>query len=190
MRVLAALALAGAAAACGDAPSFDTRDVRCPDAGICPSGFACGYGDWCYAEDEPTADFEGEYMVTSTNGDNGCMLEDWVEGAVTNDIPVTITQDGQSIELTVDGLAGVFYNFYLGSNRFTGTVDGITAELAYNGNKEITLEDPVCTFMLNASGGAVLLDDVLEGHLDLIAVGATCEELMDCRMRVELSGVR
>jgi hypothetical protein len=193
MRVLVLLVLASAAAlaACAGQPAFESRDVRCPDAGVCPSGFTCGYGDWCYAEDEPVADFAGTYSVTSTQGENGCMLDDWTEGQVSDDIQVTVTQEGRAVELVIQGAAGLIYNLYLGSNRITGTVvNGITLELAYDGTNEVNTTDPPCNFYLNASGGAVLEGDLLEGHLDLIAARADCDELKDCRMRVALSGVR
>jgi hypothetical protein len=193
MRVLTVQSFLAFVFAVGcDRPTIEERDVRCPDAGPCPSGFTCGYGDYCYLEDQPPADFAGAYTLTMTQGENRCMvdIEGWTEGAVTSDIPLTISQNGRSFDLTVDGTAGLFLEFFLGSKTIVGTVDGITTTLSYTGTRLQTLETPPCEYYLNASGGAFLVDDLLEGHLDLLAAGATCDELMDCRLPILLSGVR
>jgi hypothetical protein len=56
------------------------------------------------------ADIAGEYSANLTSRDNGCSLANWQEGGTASQIPVTITQEGDSASADVGGLARVDWN--------------------------------------------------------------------------------
>lgn len=70
------------------------------------------------------ANVAGTWSINLTNGTNGCMLDNWTPGESTSGIPVTFTQSGSAVTLTVMGGYATALDIYFGSHVFTGMVDG------------------------------------------------------------------
>jgi len=60
----------------------------------------------CGSDNEFTADVAGSYTIAITNGASTCKFDNWVEGKETSGIGLTITQDGQKVHATLDGVIG------------------------------------------------------------------------------------
>src|SRR5438876_11452398 len=78
----------------------------------------------CSSDDGFTADVGGTYTVAITNEDSTCPFDNWVVGKETTGIGLTITQNGQNIHGTLDGITGAFFALAFGSANFDGTIKG------------------------------------------------------------------
>jgi hypothetical protein len=116
---------------------------------------ACG-------SDEP-ADVAGNYTLALTNGDNSCGFDGWTAGAITTNVPLTITQADAQVTATVGGVAGAYVELVLGARVFTGEVDGAHLDLVLYGSRSAT--EGNCTFTINAEVEADLDGDLLEGEI-------------------------
>lgn len=121
------------------------------------------------------ADVAGTYTVAVTNGDNGCMFQEWTVGDSITGISVVITQDGSEATATVEGLIGAFLALALGSNEFSGDVDGSSLELTLLGT--VPANQGNCTYTTNSTMTAELDGDVLQGQ---IAYEFATNENPDC----------
>jgi hypothetical protein len=137
------------------------------------------------------ADVAGTYDVSVTNGDNDCNLLDWDVGESTTDITVEITQNGETISAEVTGGAGLFFEAALGSNVFTGTVDGDHLSLAITGENEFAMNE--CDYTFDAEIEADLDGDALDGTIYYRPVtddDPDCGALNDCVNTQALVGTR
>lgn len=136
-------------------------------------------------------DVAGNYSVAVTNRDNGCMLANWTVGNSTPNIPVTITQSGANATATITGVVGLFVSAGLGSNVYTGTVDGASLDLELLGTRSQTMGN--CTFTYNSAIAATLDGDVLEGRVEYRVAGngnPDCTVFDNCLSYQDFNGTR
>lgn len=137
------------------------------------------------------ADVAGNYMVSTTNGDNVCGIDGWDAGGVGTGIPVVITQDGDVVQLTVEGLWGGALNLLVGSNRFNGTVGGSHIQADIVGS--VTARQGQCVYTVTLELDADLNGDVLTGEVAYRPVTnrhADCGVLETCANIQRFNGTR
>ena len=78
------------------------------------------------------ADFEGDYSINITNRENGCEFDDWQEGNTASNIGVVVTQDGDQVTATVEGVTGAFLGLVLGDNVFEANLADVVNRLLQN----------------------------------------------------------
>ncbi len=117
--------------------------------------FACG--------DDPPGDVEGNYSLTITNGANGCMTDNWTEGESSSGTPFVVTRTDASTVGVVEGLAGVFLQSYVGTNRFQGATAGTRMNLLAIGTTPYSI--PGCAFTIDAEVSANVSGEFLSGEI-------------------------
>lgn len=143
-------------------------------------------GASCGGDVDPTGDFS----ISVTNRENGCGFDNWTEGNTATGIPVTITEDGE-VRAEVGGAAGVFLGVVLGSNIFTGSVDGDQLDLTLFGTTSATQGN--CTYTINAVLDGTLDGDVLTGDIRYTAAtndNPDCSTIEGCVSRQQFNGTR
>jgi len=140
---------------------------------------------------ESNADVAGDYTVNITNGENGCMTEDWTVGETTSGVALVVRQDGDQVQLDVEGPGGTYLDLVVGSSIFNGQVSGeeVTASLigtrAYSGGG--------CTWTLTVDLDARVNGDFMEGTLTYRAVTnmhPDCGVAETCRNLQSFNGSR
>jgi hypothetical protein len=152
--------------------------TACPLAG-------CSHGD-----DAP-ANVEGSYTIAITNGANQCQLQNWNEGAKTTGIPLTITQDGKNLMVTVEGAAGAVISVLLGSADYEGHVDGNGFTLDNFGTA--SFKNGSCAFTIKSTVNASISGDVIMGSIDYTPVtndSPACGGLEACTSKQLFNGTR
>lgn len=137
------------------------------------------------------ADVAGNYSVAVTNGQNGCNFDNWTEGEATANIPVVVTQDGVEVSAEVQGIVGGFLGLWLGSNVYTGEIDGNSLQLTLYGDNSTTVGN--CTYTINSTMVADFDNDVLRGQLRYQAAtngNPDCAALQGCVTIQEFNGAR
>jgi hypothetical protein len=135
------------------------------------------------------ANVEGDYMVSLTNRDDGCMIG-WVVGNQATNIPVVITQ-GTDVTASVNGVAGALLDGLLGSHFYTGNVDGDNVSLTVIGDRGQTKGN--CAFTFNSTIAAKASGDTLNGRIEYRAVtngNPDCTALEGCLSFEDFAGVR
>jgi hypothetical protein len=144
----------------------------------------------CSSEGEFTADVSGSYTVAVTNRASSCDFKDWTEGTESTGIGLVITQEGDALHATVDGLAAVLFNVALGSSEFDGTVERSSLELTNYGTRSQTQGN--CTFTYNATIAGELNGDAISGVITYAPATTTspdCEDVK-CEAIQDFSGSR
>lgn len=137
------------------------------------------------------ADVAGSYTISITNGANGCALANWTEGNTSSGIAVTITQDGESVQAAVGGVAGGVLNVVLGSATFTGDVDGHDVGLSIVGT--VARNQGNCAYTYDALLDGTSADDFLSGTIEYRARtngGTDCGTLTGCVSTQQFNGTR
>lgn len=106
-------------------------------------------------------DVAGSYTIALTNKDNGCKLSNWTVGNQTTGVPVTITQAGSDLTVTVTGIAALALGGLLGTAEFTGD-DSIDVKALGTVSKT----SGNCTWTFNGEITASLAGDALSGRID------------------------
>jgi hypothetical protein len=139
----------------------------------------------------PDANVDGVYTVHVTNGENTCStVMDWMEGAQTRDIPLTIVQDGTALTGTVGGLMGVYLVLVIGKAEGEGEVNGDHFTITIYGNKAYTQGN--CTLTLNATLDGTVTGDAISGSVTYrpaISTNPDCAPY-DCEAAQAFSGSR
>ncbi|HEY1550340.1 MAG TPA: hypothetical protein VGG28_21080 [Kofleriaceae bacterium] len=133
----------------------------------------------------------GSYSVQLTNGANGCMFQNYTVGSDTMNVPVTVTQSGSTATATVSGVAGDYLNLVLGSDSFTGSVDGDSLDLQLTGTRALSMGN--CAYTYNATLNAALDGNSLMGSVDYTADtnnGSDCGALVGCMTSQDIAGSR
>jgi hypothetical protein len=133
----------------------------------------------------------GDYTVAVTNGSNGCNFPNYTVGNQNTGVAVTITQTGSNATAVVSGLSALALDAVLGSDSFTGTVDGDAADLTVQGTKSMTTGN--CTYTYNGEIAATLDTNSLNGTLTY--TGATnnssdCGTIQGCVTTQDFAGSR
>lgn len=108
------------------------------------------------------ADVAGSYSINTTNGTNGCMLDNW-DGQSATSVPLTIVQSGDSVTATLDGVAGAYFDLVVGSRAFSGAVRGDEISMTMHGTRTYTQGGCVWTIQVDAD--ATVTGDFIEGTL-------------------------
>jgi hypothetical protein len=133
----------------------------------------------------------GSYSVQLTNGSNGCMFQTYTVGSDTMNVPVAVTQSGSTATATVSGVAGDYLNLVLGSDSFSGSVDGSSLDLTLTGTRALSQGN--CAYTYNATLMAELADNSLSGSVDYTADtnnGSDCGALVGCITTQNIAGSR
>jgi len=117
----------------------------------------------CGSDDEFTADVAGTYTIALTNDASTCAFDNWKEGPQLGTIGFAITQDGKKIQGTLDGGPAFFFDFWLGSHDFDGTIQGRALTLTNYG--ENPKQQGNCSFTYNATVKANQNADTIEGTI-------------------------
>jgi hypothetical protein len=137
------------------------------------------------------ADVAGNYTVSVTNAANGCNLASWTEGNSATNIPVTITQDGDTAVATIEGLTGTYVMAALGSRSFTGQVSGSDLDLELVGTNPLTMGN--CTYTYNALLAGTIDGDVITGTITYTAATndqPDCAGIEGCESVQNMNGTR
>ena len=151
---------------------------------------ACGGDDFVAGDPEPL-DVEGEYLLSVTNGDNGCSFGSWQDGQSSAGVPLSITQSGAAVSATIGGLTGGLVDLWLGARTFEGDVDGKVISVALLGTRQQTLGD--CNYTIDVTATATLDGDALQGVLEYTArTGGRpeCAPLTGCVTEQAFAGSR
>jgi hypothetical protein len=113
----------------------------------------------------PPANIAGAYSVTLTNGDNGCQFTNFTGAPPTQDVHVTLQQQGATATGSVTGLAGLFFSIVLGTmaQQFQGTVSGDSFTLTAHGANAFHAGQ--CTFTIEATLSGTITGDTIQGQL-------------------------
>lgn len=165
---------------------------------------ACGGDDSSGADDGPgggggsggatgvePADVAGVYSVAVTNGTNGCNFADWQQGAVSKDIPLTVSQNGAHVSCTIDGVVGALVQLWLGSRGMNGELTGNELDLDLVGTNVQT--SGACSYTIDLHVDATATGNALQGALVYtVATGGdqACAAFEGCETRQAFSGVR
>src|SRR5262245_43917009 len=128
------------------------------------------------------ADVAGDYTVAVTNGANGCAFQNWMEGAMNPNVPVTITQSDEHITASVGGFAQLVLDAGFGRHDFVGTITGNRLQLTIDGSQqEMTMN--MCVFHYLGMLDATSSGDFLSGTIDYTTATnghADCGSLEGC----------
>ncbi len=137
------------------------------------------------------ADVEGTYTMAVTNRDNGCNFANWTPGTSSAGITVAITQEGEDVAATIQGATGGFLALWLGSNVYTGTIDGDELDLDLFGSRPQTSGN--CAFTYNSAIHATADGDTMTGRIDYTAAGngnPDCASIDGCVSYQDFNGTR
>jgi hypothetical protein len=137
------------------------------------------------------ADIAGDYAVAVTNGSNGCNFPSYMVGSQSTGVTVTITQTSSNATAEVTGLSALALDAVLGSNSFTGTVDGESVDLKLEGTVSKTTGN--CAYTYDGEISATLDGNSLNGSLTY--TGATnnnsdCGTIQGCVTTQDFAGSR
>ncbi len=126
---------------------------------LLPLLWLCG----CSSDNEFTADVAGNYTIAITNGASTCNFDNWVAGKETSGIGLVITQDGQNIQGTLDGVTGALFTLLFGSADFDGTIKGSQLDLTNYGSR--AAQEGNCSYTYNSTVSATQSKDTIEGTI-------------------------
>jgi hypothetical protein len=131
----------------------------CLALGVLPSLVDCS-GNSSF---QASANVAGNYTVSVTNADNGCMIASWDVGKSTSDIPFMIDQQDENLTGTLQGLSGLALDAAIGTNSFTGSATGNDFDITAFGKKTYTQGN--CSYKLNAEISGNISGDAITGTI-------------------------
>jgi hypothetical protein len=108
-------------------------------------------------------DIGGSYTVSVTDADNGCMIDSWVAGKSTSDIPFVIEQQSTNVTGSLQGLAGLALAVSIGTAMFQGTTTSDDFDMTAYGTTAHTQGS--CMFKLNAEIKGSISGDLISGTI-------------------------
>lgn len=135
------------------------------------------------------ANVAGNYSAQITNGSDSCSL-----GLTPGDTVManfTVTQSGSDVTLMVKDLPGLLIAGFLGSNTFTGSVDGDDVNLERKGTVKATAM--TCEYTYNAKIDAGQDGDAMSGRVEYRAAtngAADCGSRQGCVTVQEFNATR
>lgn len=136
------------------------------------------------------ANVAGNYTAAITNRTDGCSIG-WNVGEQTTGVSVTVMQSDSNVTLTVMGASGLLIGGLLGTNAFTGEVDGDDINLSVIGTSQKMQN--TCKFTLNGQIRGSLDGDTLAGKVEYRALtndDATCGSRTGCLSTQEFNATR
>lgn len=135
------------------------------------------------------ADVAGNYQAAITNRTDGCSIG-WNVGE-SSTASFTVNQSGGDITFVVNPLAGVFVAGLLGTNTFTGSVDGNDISLKVTGTAPKTNGN--CNYTYNGKVIATQDGDAMKGRVEYRTAtngDADCGSRKDCLSTQEFNATR
>jgi len=143
---------------------------------------ACGGGS--------DANVAGTYTMAITNRDNGCNFSGYNIGAQSM-VGVNITQTDSNLMATVTGGGGFLLALVVGSNIYTGTVDGKDVDLQIIG--DLAMNSGNCAFTYDSEIHARLDGNSMSGRIEYRSVtngNSDCASITGCLTFQEFAGSR
>lgn len=143
---------------------------------------ACGGGS--------DANVAGSYTMAITNRDNGCNFSGYTVGAQ-NTVTVDITQSDSNLSATVTGGGGFLLALVVGSNVYTGTVDGDAVDVKIIGDRAFNMGN--CAYTYNSEIKATADGNSMSGRIEYRSVtnnNSDCGSITDCLTFQEFAGSR
>lgn len=137
------------------------------------------------------ADVAGNYTVAVTLRDNGCNIANWTVGMSYMNISVTITQSSASATALVTGFSALSVDALLGTNSFTGSVDGDMLDLKDTGTAAKNMGN--CTYTYNGVITGAITGDAIAGKLTFTGAGngnSDCAGITGCVSYEDFNGTR
>lgn len=97
-----------------------------------------------------------------TNGASSCSF-DWEEGKEATNIGLTLTQEGNDVHGTLDGITGAWFTLVFGSADFDGTIEGSSLSLTNYGER--TAQQGNCSYTYNSTVDAKQTGDTIAGTI-------------------------
>ena len=135
------------------------------------------------------ANVAGSYTAAITNRADGCSIG-WNTGEQST-ASMTVNQAGSDVTLVVNGLPGALVALVLGTNTFTGGVDGEDIDLKVVGTAPKTLGN--CQFTFNGAVIASQDGDTMKGRVEYRAATnghADCASRERCLSTQEFNATR
>lgn len=145
----------------------------------------------CGTDGSPPANVQGTYSLTVTNGPSTCPLQGWTQGAVTMNVPFTVTQNTESVSAEVGGAGAVFLGLWCGTAHLTGSVSGSDVEMTLTGTR--SLSSGSCAFTIDARVSATVTNGSLSGSITYAPntnSSPDCAGVNTCTAAMNLSGAR
>jgi hypothetical protein len=109
-------------------------------------------------------DVAGRYQISLTNGANGCMLERWQEGQMSQGVTLLVVQDAadkRKVSATVEGIVGGLISLWIGSNTFQGTASSGALDMTIMGTR--AMSNGTCAYTTVARARAAVMKDAIDG---------------------------
>jgi hypothetical protein len=145
----------------------------------------------CSSDESFTVDVSGNYMIAITNGPNDCPdFKDWMEDKQTDGIGMVITQDGENLHGSLDGVPGALFMLAFGSAEFDGRAKG--NEITLNNYGTRNLASGNCSYTYNATVKGRQSADSISGTITYASKtnGNPDCEAVECSATQEFSGSR
>lgn len=143
------------------------------------------------AERVPDGTLAGRYNVSLTYGENGCDLDDWVEGTELTSVVLDMEQSSSNeIRGEVEGIVGGILALVHGSNVYEGTVAGSEFTMRIDGQYPQVNGGCASTFDNLATGKVE--GDFISGTLEFLVAGdgdPDCEAV-ECSSKMAFTGSR
>lgn len=141
---------------------------------------------------EKPADVAGDYMMSLTNGENTCQLQNWTQGDTLTGVPVTITQEGSTISADVQGIPGGVLNIWFGNqDAFVGNISGSEMTLTRWGSIATTVG--TCAITLKGTIQASISGDTVTGTVTYepaTTPSPDCAQFAGCHAIQDFNGTR
>ena len=127
--------------------------------------------------------------------DNGCGIASWTEGAVTDNVQLTITQDGTDASGQVGGLIGGYLTLVVGSDTLIGEVTGRQIELYLRAGSDSRDRDLTCRYRTEGTlHGTLEGENAMEGTIEygyfVVEQADDCGDIGTCVTIQSFSGSR
>jgi hypothetical protein len=146
----------------------------------------------CLAACSSPANVAGSYTLIVKNGQNGCGFKEWTLDNSTTDVTFTLSQSGEDITGVVGGVIGDYLKtFVLGSNSFSGKVDGNQINLMLYGQNSYSTG--TCTYTVNAKATGTINGEFISGNIDYTTKtndSPDCAAVKSCRSTQLFNGTR
>jgi hypothetical protein len=144
------------------------------------------------APGETPANVAGDYTVTLTNVHNDCetMADKWMDGAMSEGVPFSITQKGVHITAETMGASAIYFLALTGTIPFEGEIHGNHFLLINYGSR--IYDYGACTYTINATVEGDIDGDTIAGTLVYspdVAGNPDCEAYA-CQAEQTFTGTR
>jgi hypothetical protein len=145
----------------------------------------------CACGSDSPADVAGTYTLSLTVSKDDCGILGNSVGESSSGVQMIVAQSGSQVSGQVQGIAGLALTWSMGTDTFTGTVEGNSLDLSISGT--MAGSSGTCAYTRNAHLAAKVSGDVIEGKVTYTYVTnktADCGALTTCQDEQLLNGTR